>query len=76
MMSLNKILSDVFGMSQDQFQDETNIMSLPNFDSMNHMMFITELEGAFSIELTGDEIAEMVTIGEIKRILHAKGVLL
>ena len=75
-MSLNKILSDVFGMSQDQFLDETNIMSLPNFDSMNHMMFITELEGAFSIELTGDEIAEMVTIGEIKRILHVKGVLL
>jgi acyl carrier protein len=75
-MSLEKILSDVFGMVPEQFQDETSIMSLPNFDSMNHMMFITELEGVFSIELTGDEIAEMETIGEVKKVLVSKGVLL
>ncbi len=75
-MSLEKILSDVFGMVPEQFQDETSIMSLPNFDSMNHMMFITELEGLFSIELTGDEIAEMDTIGEVKKVLVSKGVLL
>ena len=49
-------------------------MSFPHFDSMNHMMFITELEGEFSIELTGDEIAEMVTIGQIKKVLISKGI--
>jgi acyl carrier protein len=73
-MNLKKILSDVFGMSPEQYHDETSIMSLPHFDSMNHMMFITELEGEFSIELTGDEIAEMVTIGQIKKVLISKGI--
>jgi acyl carrier protein len=73
-MILNQILTDIFGMTADQNSDETSILSLPNFDSMNHMIFITQLEEQFNIELTGDEITDMLTIGDIKKVLIQKGV--
>ena len=73
-MILNQILTDIFGMTADQNSDETSILSLPNFDSMNHMIFITQLEEQFNIELTGDEITDMFTIGDIKKVLIQKGV--
>ncbi len=72
-MSIEKLLSDVFDMKPHEFLDETSIMSLSQFDSMNHMIFITELEAAFQVELSGDEIAEMATIADIKRVLVSKG---
>ena len=73
-MILNQILTDIFGMKPDQDSDETSILSMPNFDSMNHMIFITQLEEKFNIELTGDEITDMLTIGDIKRVLSQKGI--
>jgi acyl carrier protein len=73
-MILNQILSDIFGMTPEQNSDETSILSMPNFDSMNHMIFITQLEEKFNIELTGDEITDMLTIGDIKRVLIQKGI--
>jgi acyl carrier protein len=72
-MSLEKLLSHVFDMKPDQFLDETSIMSFAHFDSMNHMIFITEMEALFQIELSGDEIAEMITVGDIKNVLKSKG---
>lgn len=73
-MILNQILSDIFGMTAEQNSDETSILSMPNFDSMNHMIFITQLEEQFNIELTGDEITDMLTIGDIKKVLIQKGI--
>jgi acyl carrier protein len=73
-MILNQILTDIFGMTAEQNSDETSILSMPNFDSMNHMIFITQLEEQFNIELTGDEITDMLTIGDIKKVLIQKGV--
>ena len=73
-MILNQILTDIFGMKPEQDSDETSILSMPNFDSMNHMIFITQLEEKFNIELTGDEITDMLTIGDIKRVLIQKGI--
>lgn len=73
-MILNQILTDIFGMTAEQNSDETSILSMPNFDSMNHMIFITQLEEQLNIELTGDEITDMLTIGDIKKVLIQKGV--
>ena len=40
---------------------------------MTHMFFITKLEEAYGIELTGDEIADMQTVGDARKLLIAKG---
>lgn len=73
-MELQEILASVFGMKNEQFTDLQTILELDDFDSMNHMVFISQLEEAYKIELSGDDIMMMNTIGGIKKILLEKGV--
>ncbi len=72
-MQLIKILVESFNAKESQLTDETRLLSLEEWDSLSHMFFITKLERSYEIELTGDEIADMQTIGDIKRIIASKG---
>ena len=72
-MKLNEILKNSFNARENELQDDTRLMSFSEWDSMTHMFFITKLEESYDIELTGDEIAEMQTIGSVKQIIQAKG---
>jgi acyl carrier protein len=74
MTTLKKMLKDCFSMKESEFNDAQSIIQLEDFDSMNHMMFITQFEEAYGIEITGDEIASMVTIGDIKQLLVSKNI--
>ncbi len=41
---------------------------------MTHMVLITRLEEEFQVQLTGDEIADMQTVGDARRFLAGHGV--
>ena len=72
-MNLESILKDSFNIKESEMNDDAKLMSYGEWDSMSHMFFITKLEEAYSIELTGDEIADMQTVGDIKKIIISKG---
>jgi acyl carrier protein len=72
-MKLAKILKECFNENESGLTDEARLMNFGEWDSMAHMLFITKLEEAFEIELTGDEIADMQTVGDVKRIILSKG---
>ncbi len=72
-MKLLDILKDSFNISEAEMNDDTKLMSYGEWDSMSHMFFITKLEEEYQVELTGDEIANMTTIGDIKKTIIAKG---
>jgi len=72
-MLLDKILKESFNVSDSQLEDETKFLSLEEWDSLAHMFFITKLEGGYGIELSGDEIANMKTVGDVKKIIISKG---
>jgi acyl carrier protein len=74
MSKLKKILKDSFSMSDQEFTDEQVLMKLKDFDSMNHMLFVTKLEEEFNIVLTGDEIVKMEKIRDIKELLMVKNI--
>lgn len=74
MSKLKKILKDSFAMTDSEFTDQQSLMQLKDFDSMNHMLFVTKLEEEFGIELTGDEIISLEKIGDIKNLLTAKNI--
>ena len=73
-MELKKLLIESVGMKENQFIDEQTLIGLEQFDSMNHMYFITNLEEKFNIELTGEEIVSLQTIKDVKDILLNKGI--
>ena len=60
-------------MKDAEYHDNQSLMGLEDWDSMNHMIFITNLEQEYRVELSGEEIISLVTIGDVKKILAAKG---
>ena len=44
------------------------------WDSLNHITLVVELEGAFGIQFTTDELAAMANVGDLVDCLLAKGV--
>ena len=72
-MELMKIIEHAFGRNPQGNTDDTSLMGLPEWDSMAHMLFISQLEQAYKVDLTGDEIANTRTIGDIKKLILAKG---
>ena len=50
----------------------TNLKDFTNWDSMNHMILITNIESNYNIELTGDEIADIQTVDCIAKLIEQK----
>ena len=72
MSKLTDILSEV--LNAKDLTDETKLKDIPAWDSMNHMILITQLEEGFSIEFDSEEIVQMDSVGFIKDALAKKGV--
>ena len=73
-MKLLDILKDSFNADDSQLSDDVRLADYGDWDSMTLMFFITKLEEAYDINLTGDEIADnMETIGSIKKLITLKG---
>ncbi len=73
-MTLAEIINDSFRLREADQKDEVVLNSLEEWESMAHMLFITRMEDNFGVEFTGDEIYSMQSIGDIKKVLIAKGV--
>jgi len=72
-MKLSTILKESFNATLSELGDDTRLMSFGEWDSLSHMFFITKLEETYDVELTGDEIADMQTVGDIKKVIISKG---
>lgn len=73
-MELSEIIADIFDLNQGEQHDEVIFSSLEEWDSMNHMLFITKVEENFAVELSGDEIAGIKSIGDLKKVLSHKNI--
>lgn len=72
-MKLNTIFSEIFQIPAEKLQDETLLKEIPTWDSLQHMMLIVRVEETFSIQFEGDEIADMKTLGDIRKAVLAHG---
>ena len=74
MKKLTTLLTEVFHVNESDYSDTTELISFNEWDSMTHMLFITRLEETFNIQLDGDDIAGMQSIGQIKDVLRKYGI--
>lgn len=72
-MKLDGVLRESFNISQPDLSDDVRLSSFGEWDSLSHMFFISKLERTYEIELSGDEIADMQTIGDIKKVIISRG---
>ncbi|MFA7238624.1 MAG: acyl carrier protein [Sulfuricellaceae bacterium] len=75
-MSLEKIFSEVFVLPESSVVDSLALSDIPTWDSLAHMMLIVRLEETYQIQFTGDEIADVKSVGDARSALLAHGAVL
>lgn len=75
-MSLEKIVSEIFALPEASVVDSLALNDIPTWDSLAHMMFIVRLEESYQIQFTGDEIADIQSVGDVRSALLAHGAVL
>ena len=69
---LNKVFKDCIGLELENLDPNASMHDIPEWDSMAHMTFITEVEQEFSCDLEAKEIMEMTSPAKISGILSKK----
>lgn len=70
MDKFNKIASKVFKFPESDITDTLSSKDIPEWDSMNYLFFIAELEKEFNISFTMDEVMNAKNIGDIRKIVE------
>ena len=71
---LKEILAKVLLIDESQISDEMSRKTVKEWDSMAHLMLVSELESAFEVTMEDDDIMEIQTVADIKEILQKLGI--
>jgi len=66
MEKINEIIGKTFKISFDESQKNLGMNDVAQWDSLTHMDLIVMIEDELKIQLTGDDIAEMITFDAIR----------
>ncbi len=66
---LSSILSNILELDKDEINDSTSPENTPSWDSFNALVLVTELEDAFKVSFTIEEIEGVSCVGDIKECL-------
>jgi acyl carrier protein len=66
------VMSTVFEIPVEQIKDDSSPDTIESWDSLKHMNLVVALEEEFEIELTDDEIIEMMNYLLIIEVLKNK----
>jgi acyl carrier protein len=73
---LSELVCEVLRLPSGAVIDSLTIAETENWDSLAHIELIAALETEFSVELSADDIVEMITYAKIRSVLGGKGVAL
>ena len=73
MKTFNEIVSRSFNIKEADIKNNLSSKDIANWDSMNYLLFISELEKEFNISFTMDEVLSAESLGSIRAMLKSKG---
>lgn len=76
MKTFEDIVTEQLGIPKERIADNLTPADVPEWDSMNYLLFIGELEKHFRISFTMDEILQAASLGAVRALLKEKGVTL
>ena len=71
---LNSILVRVLQVEEAEINDAMSPETVPVWDSYNALMLVSELETAFDVHFTMDEVVAVKNVGDIKAALKRHGI--
>ena len=75
-MKLNQIVANILEIDASLLSEQSNAQNTPRWDSLRHIEVIFAVESAFHVRFTMPEITSLKNLGDIRRVLAAKNVLL
>lgn len=66
--------SVALNISVDQVSDELAYQSIPEWDSITHMILISQLEDDFGVSIDTDDVIDMSSVAKAQEILTKYGV--
>lgn len=72
MDKLEKIVCEVFQVKLDKLDKNLTMKDVERWDSLTHMDLISNIESAYNIELSMDDIMNMKDIGTIYSIVESR----
>lgn len=76
MEKLNAVIKKILSVEASDIHDGLSPGSTPAWDSMNHLLLISEIEKVFNIQFAVSEIMAIENLGDIKKHLQEKGITL
>jgi acyl carrier protein len=73
-IKLKRILAKVLLIDEDKISDDMSRKKVEEWDSMAHLMLVSEIEAAYEVTMSDNDIMEIQTIGDIKKILKKLGI--
>jgi acyl carrier protein len=73
-IKLIDILAKVLLIDRNKISDDLSRKRVEGWDSMAHLMLVSEIEAAFEVALSDDDIMEIQTVGDIKKTLKKRGI--
>ncbi len=71
---LKGILVSVLLVDQAEIHDKMSRKDLEIWDSMCHLVLITEIESAFGVKMSDADLSAIKNVGDIKRVLVKLGI--
>lgn len=71
---LTILMAELFRMQESEITDTLTMKDTEIWDSLKHMELIVSIEEEFNVQLTADEIVNMLNVKEIKQILEKRGI--
>ena len=69
MEKINEIIAKTFKIALEEATKNLEMKDVDRWDSLSHMDLIVAIEEEFNIQLSGDDIAEMITLDNVRRIV-------
>jgi acyl carrier protein len=71
---LKDILAKILLIDETKISDSMSRKTVKEWDSMAHLMLVSELESAFEVTMDDEDIMEIQTVADIKKILKKLGI--
>lgn len=71
MKTFNQITEEILHIKEEDIKDELSPKDIPDWDSMNYLLFIAELEKEFSMSFSMDEVINAKTLGDVRVVVES-----
>lgn len=75
MKDFNALVTEHFKIASADVADTLSARDVPEWDSMNYLLFIADVEKEYNVSFSMDEVLGAQTLGDIKKMLRAKSVI-